>query len=140
MASPKFQEITLPMLKLAADGQVWSLADAREELAKHFQLTEEDIEELLPSGRQARFANRVAWAKVYLERGGLLSSSKRAHFQITDRGREVLKRAPTDLGSCSAPSGHLLIAVARGEQTHDKHQAQKDRDWVQQRQRLMKQS
>ena len=86
MAIPKFQEITLPMLQLAADGQVWSLANARVELAKHFQLTEQEVEELLPSGRQARFANRVAWAKVYLERGGLLSSPKRAHFQISDRG------------------------------------------------------
>jgi len=44
VAIPKFQEITLPMLKLAADGEVWSLADAREELAKHFQLTEEELE------------------------------------------------------------------------------------------------
>lgn len=97
MAIPKFQEITLPMLKLATDGEVWSLADAREELAKHFQLTEEELEELLPSGRQARFANRVAWAKVYLERGGLLSSPKRAHFQITERGREVLQDPPDEV-------------------------------------------
>lgn len=97
MAIPKFQEITLPMLKLAANGEVWSLTDAREELAKHFQLTEEELEELLPSGRQARFANRVAWAKVYLERGGLLSSPKRAHFQITERGREVLQNPPDEV-------------------------------------------
>lgn len=97
MAIPKFQEITLPMLKLASDGQVWSLADAREELAKHFHLTEEELEELLPSGRQARFANRVAWAKVYLERGGLLASPKRAHFQITERGRKVLRNPPEEI-------------------------------------------
>lgn len=97
MAIPKFQEITLPMLKLASDGEVWSLAEAREELAKHFQLTGEELEELLPSGRQARFANRVAWAKVYLERGGLLSSPKRAHFQITERGRDVLQDPPEEV-------------------------------------------
>ena len=97
MAIRKFQEMTLPMLRLASDGEVWSLADAREELAKHFQLTEEDLEELLPSGRQARFANRVAWAKVYLERGGLLSSPKRAHFQITERGRDVLQNPPDEI-------------------------------------------
>lgn len=97
MSIPKFQEITLPMLKLASDGQVWSLADAREEMAKHFQLTEEELEELLPSGRQARFANRVAWAKVYLERGGLLSSPKRAHFQITERGKDVLQDPPDEI-------------------------------------------
>ena len=97
MAIPKFQEITLPMLKLAVDEEVWSLADAREKLAKHFQLTEEELEELLPSGRQARFANRVAWAKVYLERGGLLSSPERAHFQITERGKEVLQDPPNEI-------------------------------------------
>lgn len=97
MAIPKFQEITLPMLKLAADGKVWSLADAREELARHFQLSPEEQEELLPSGRQARFANRVAWAKVYLQRGGLLASPERAHFQITARGREVLSNPPDQI-------------------------------------------
>jgi len=97
VAIPRFQEITLPMLQMASDGQVWSLADAREELSNHFQLTEEEIEELLPSGRQARFANRVAWAKVYLERGALLLSPERAHFQITDRGREVLQNPPDEI-------------------------------------------
>lgn len=97
MAIPKFQEITLPMLKLASDGQVWSLSDAREKLAKHFRLTEEELEDLLPSGRQACFSNRVAWAKVYLERGGLLSSPKRAHFQITERGKDVLQDPPDEV-------------------------------------------
>lgn len=97
MAIPKFQEITLPMLKLAGDGKIWSLAEAREELARHFQLSTEEQEELLPSGRQARFTNRVAWAKVYLQRGGLLASPERAHFQITARGREVLSNPPDQI-------------------------------------------
>ena len=94
MAVPKFQEIMLPMLRLAADEEIWSLAVAREELARHFQLTSEEQEEMLPSGRQARFANRVAWSKVYLERGGLLASPERAHFQITERGKDVLSNPP----------------------------------------------
>lgn len=97
MAVPKFQEIMLPMLNLAADDKVWALADAREELARHFQLTREEQEELLPSGRQSRFANRVAWAKVYLQRGGLLSSPERAHFQITKRGKDVLANPPEEI-------------------------------------------
>jgi restriction system protein len=97
MAVPKFQEIMLPMLNLAADEKIWALADAREELARHFQLTREEQEELLPSGRQARFANRVAWAKVYLQRGGLLSSPERAYFQITERGKDVLANPPDEI-------------------------------------------
>jgi restriction system protein len=48
----------------------------------------------LPSGRQTRFGNRVAWAKVYLEQGGLLLSPRRGHLLISDRGREVLKAPP----------------------------------------------
>jgi len=97
MAVPKFQEIMLPMLRLAADEKVWSIAQAREELTRHFQLTSEDQEELLPSRRQARYTNRVAWAKVYLERGGLLASPKRAHFRITERGKQVLSNPPAEI-------------------------------------------
>ena len=94
MAIPSFQEITLPLLGIAADGEVHSLAEARKTLAAHFRLTEAEEAELLPSGRQGRFANRVAWAKVYLERAGVLASPGRGQFQITPRGREILANPP----------------------------------------------
>lgn len=94
MTIPTFQEITLPLLQLAGDGQVRVLASARKQLAQHFMLTAAEEEELLPSGRQSRFANRVAWAKIYLERAGLLSSPGRGQFLITDRGRAVLENPP----------------------------------------------
>ena len=116
MAIPKFQEITLLMLKLAADGQIWSLADAREELAKHFQLTEEEIEELLPSGRQARFANRVAWAKVYLERGALLSSNV-INFSrcLCSTGGSLLCALVCE-GSCDLAGPENSSSLAHGSQ------------------------
>lgn len=97
MAIPTFQEITLPLLNLSRDGQVRSLASVRKELAIHFGLTEAEEAELLPSGRQGRFANRVAWAKVYLERAGVLSSPSRGQFEITARGREILADPPAFL-------------------------------------------
>ncbi|MDY0067602.1 MAG: restriction endonuclease [Steroidobacteraceae bacterium] len=97
MAVPNFQEITLPLLRLAGDGNVWALVDARHRLAEHFQLSQEEQEELLPSGRQRRFANRVAWAKVYLQRGGLLTSPNRGQFQISERGRNVLGDPPAGI-------------------------------------------
>ena len=80
------------MLQFASDGQVHTVAEARQALAAHFTLTDAERGEMLSSGRQRRFDNRVAWGKVYLERGGLLESPKRAHFVITERGREVLSR------------------------------------------------
>jgi restriction system protein len=60
-------------------------------------LTLEEQDEKLPSGRQGRFANRVAWAKVYLEKAGILASPARGQFQITERGREILQSPPTRL-------------------------------------------
>jgi restriction system protein len=94
MAVPGFQSLMLPLLKLAADGQPHSLAEARAALAAEFKLTQAEREEPLPSGTQSKFANRVAWSKAYLQQAGLLSSPKRGHFQISDRGRDVLKNPP----------------------------------------------
>lgn len=94
MTIPTFQEIMLPLLSLSKDGEVRALASVREQLAQHFSLTSTEIEELLPSGRQCRFTNRVAWAKVYLERAGLLSSPNRGQFKVTERGRKVIEAPP----------------------------------------------
>lgn len=95
MAVPDFQSLTLPLLKVAADGQEHSMSEARELLASEFKLDQRDLEELLPSGRQSKFSNRVAWTKVYLQQAGLLLSPKRGSFQISERGREVLKSPPS---------------------------------------------
>ena len=94
MAVPDFQSLMLPLLRISADGQEHRLADARGVLAAEFKLSDADREELLPSGRQSKFANRVAWAKVYLAQAGLLISTRRGHFQISDQGRDVLKAPP----------------------------------------------
>jgi restriction system protein len=94
MAVPDFQSLMLPLLRMAADGREHSLAEAREVLAGGFELSAAEQEELLPSGRQSKFSNRVAWAKSYLQQAGLLVSSRRGHFQIADRGRSVLATPP----------------------------------------------
>lgn len=91
---PDYQTLMLPLLRVAGDGQVRTVKEGRELLATEFQLSEEELAELLPSGQQPVFSNRVAWAKVYLEKAGLLESPKRAHFRITDRGRKILSAPP----------------------------------------------
>jgi restriction system protein len=95
MAIPDFQTLMLPLMQLAADGKEHSIGEAREALATQFQLTEQDRHELLPSGRQPRFDNRVAWAKSFLQQAGLLTAPRRAHFQISDRGRTLLQDKPS---------------------------------------------
>lgn len=94
MAIPDFQTLMLPFLRFASDGNEHAMSEAREALAEQFGLTAEQRAALLPSGRQAVFDNRVAWAKVYLQRAGLLDSPRRGHFRISDRGREVLRDPP----------------------------------------------
>src|SRR5690625_7749620 len=87
---PTYEEIMLPMLKYISDGEEHSLSEVHDALAEHFELDDEEIRELLPSGQQPIFRNRVGWARTYLNKDGLLSSPKRAHFKIKDRGRTYL--------------------------------------------------
>ncbi len=95
MAIPGFETLMLPILKIAGDGQEHRIGDIVSQLARDFELTEEDQQQLLPSGKQATFANRVHWARSYLVQAGLLEATKRAHFRITERGRKVLAEGPS---------------------------------------------
>ena len=94
MPVPDFQSITLPVLRLAAQGDLHA-REAIEKLADQFGLTTQQREELLPSGNQTRFANRVYWAIVYLQKGGLIARRSRGVYSITDQGRQILA-APTE--------------------------------------------
>lgn len=93
MAIPDYQSVMLPVLVAAARGEV-RISAVTEELATNLGLTPEEKAQLLPSGKQAVFANRVNWAKTYLTQAGLLETTRRAHFRILPRGAEVLKSSP----------------------------------------------
>lgn len=97
MAIPDYQSIMLPLLIFAGDKQEHSLRETIEFLAQKFILTDDERKELLPSGRQPTFDNRVGWARTYLKKAGLLDSTKRAYFQITSRGLAVLKSKPREI-------------------------------------------
>jgi restriction system protein len=84
----------LPLLRALADGDEHSVRDLREQLAGEFKLTDVDRHELLPSGKQPVFDGRIGWAKTYLEKAGLLSTSRRGCYRITDAGRAVLAKRP----------------------------------------------
>jgi len=94
MPVPDFQTLMLPLLRFASDDKEHSMLEARENLAKEFNLSGDELKELLPSGRQATFANRVAWAKVYLGAAGLLHSPRKGILRISERGKEVLQNPP----------------------------------------------
>lgn len=89
MAIPDFHSLMLPVLEISARGETM-VRDSVPEIARRFSLTEEDVQELLPSGTQTRLMNRLHWAKVHLERAGLVTTIQRGVFTITDLGRNVL--------------------------------------------------
>ncbi len=97
MPIPDYQAIMLPILRLASDGQEHRFRDAVEALALEFALSDEERAQLLPSGTAPVFDNRVGWARTYLKQAGLLRSTKRGMFQITERGQQLLAKNPNQI-------------------------------------------
>ncbi|MFZ0420528.1 MAG: restriction endonuclease [Candidatus Sulfotelmatobacter sp.] len=91
MSIPDYQTLMLPLLKEVSDGREHSFPSIVDALATEFKLSEAERRELLPSGGQFVFNNRVGWARTYMKKAGLLSAPKRGVVQITDRGLRVLK-------------------------------------------------
>ncbi len=94
MAIPDYQSIMLPLLKLLKDEKEHSLREVSDKLANVFNLSDDELKALLPSGQQAIFMNRVGWARTYLKKASLIELTKRSFFKISKRGIEVLKQNP----------------------------------------------
>jgi len=92
MAVPDFQSFFKPLLGVAADGKEHSMKEARELIAKRMNIPDADLRELLPSGTQTKFDNRIAWAKSYFVQANVLESPKRGWFRITERGQALHKK------------------------------------------------
>lgn len=91
MAVPNFQAFMRPLLELLAEGTDYTNAETLKILADRLKLTQEEQQELLPSGKQTRYANRVAWARTHLKHAGLVHSPSRGLFRITRRGIDALE-------------------------------------------------
>ncbi|MCC6314230.1 MAG: restriction endonuclease [Thermomicrobiales bacterium] len=90
MPIPDFQTLMLPLVRLLGDGREWTTRDVAETLAQEFRLTPDERSELLDSGRQARFDNRVHWSVTHLAKAGLIERTGRGRIVIAKRGRRAL--------------------------------------------------
>lgn len=90
MAIPDFQSIMRPLLENLADGEIRRNRETNDYLAQHFQLTENELAEMLPSGYARLFENRIGWAKTHLKGAGLIEAPSRAKYRITQRGLDAL--------------------------------------------------
>ncbi len=93
MAIPDYQSLMLPVLSASLNGER-RIGEVVESLAEQLGLTPEERAQLLPSGNQTIFANRVHWAKTYLGKAGLIEGTRRGYFKITSRGQQVMAAKP----------------------------------------------
>ena len=98
MAIPDYQSLMLPLLQFAeARNEEISTYEAVDALSTQLGLTEADLEEMLPSGVQRTFVNRVGWATTYMKKAGLLEPTRRGYFRITPGGQDLLKTNPAKI-------------------------------------------
>ena len=95
----KYDELFNPTLtalhKLGGSG---SVEEMEEKIATDLQLTDEQLNEI-HRGNTSKFTYRLAWARNYLKRYGLLENSSRGIWALTEEGlktktvdKEVVKR------------------------------------------------
>lgn len=96
MSIPDYQSLMLPVLEIAGKGET-SVPLAEAEIAARFNLSDQEREQLLPSGKQRLLHNRIHWAKFYLTKAGLLQVPKRGRFSITSAGAAMLANPPPKL-------------------------------------------
>jgi len=71
----------LPLLSYLSDGQEHTTKETLIHLSEKFNLTQEQLQEMLPSRNQTVFYNRVTWAKAHLKMAALVENLKRGSFK-----------------------------------------------------------
>ena len=95
MSVPKYNEMYGSFLKALQDGEIHTMQDVKATVAKTLHLSDADLTELLPSGKQAIYDNRIGWARTYLKKAGLIESPARAQFVLSEEGKTALSDADT---------------------------------------------
>ena len=97
MAIPNYQEFMLPTLEVIADGQEHKNSEVAQSVAKILNITDDDMQEMLPSGNQQTYYNRAGWARTYLKKAGLLEYPSRGVMKITEAGKNVIANKPNKI-------------------------------------------
>lgn len=89
MSVPKYDDLFNPLLKsLNQLGGSASVREMEEKVADILKLTDKEINEI-HSGNRTLLSYRLAWARNYLKRYGLLENSSRGVWSLTPKGLGV---------------------------------------------------
>ncbi len=97
MAMPPFYDYFYPTLEFLTDGQAHPWKEISNYISELWGLSEEDMEDMIPSGKKTRFEDRAQWARTYLFQAGLLKRESRGVYRISERGHDYFKRAPRQI-------------------------------------------
>ncbi|SIN83078.1 restriction endonuclease [Paraburkholderia phenazinium] len=98
MTVPTFQQLMLPLLTFLNDECEHGYAEAAGALKVALAVSDADLAELLPSGKQTKFMNRLYWAKVHLSKALLVETTTPKAFRLTKRGISLLNEKPETVG------------------------------------------
>lgn len=90
MAVPAFEKFMPAFLEVIQDGELYSSQQVKDLIIKKMKISEEDLMDMVPSGKQSRFYNRINWARTYLDKAGLIETPSRGQYRITDIGKQAL--------------------------------------------------
>lgn len=118
MPIPDYQTLMRPILEHAQTGEfrIGGLVDI---LSDELELTVQERNEKVPSGRRTVIADRVNWAKTYLKQAGLLESPRRGHFVITHRGKAALADPNARIDNAFLKQYDEFISFKRRRNDHD---------------------
>ena len=94
MGIPKYDEMYRAFLDCLSDGVVHKSKEVKDAVASLYGISEQERAEMLPSGRQPVFDNRIGWTRTYLKKAGLIDSPSRGQYILTTVGRKVLEDNP----------------------------------------------
>lgn len=87
----------LPFLRLLSDGEVYHVSDIKDHIGDVMNISQEDREDMIPSGQTTRLANRVGWARTHMNKAGLIEQVTRGNYRITEGGKAVVENPPENL-------------------------------------------
>ena len=97
MSVPKYNEMYQELLEVLSDGYSYKIGEIRAQIARRLNLSDTDLKEMIPSGKQPLFNNRINWTCTYLKQAHLIENVSRGIYRITELGKKVIEEAPPQI-------------------------------------------
>ncbi len=91
MSLPKHNDLRIPVMEFLKKNGASLSRDMVIPLSQTLQLTEEELQQMYPSGNGPIFKDRISWAITYLHLSGVITKVGRGIYELSAVGSELLK-------------------------------------------------